>query len=120
MKLTEACRPLLRGDSGLSLRRDEDRKTTVQQQSGSGYGLTLADAANHRLWEALRSLRKKLADKQSVPPYVILHDAVLLDMVRKKPQNLAELSRLPGVGEKKLERYGAEFLAVIRQASEAA
>lgn len=115
LKLTEACRPLLRGDSGLFLRKDEDRKLAGRRQADSGYGLTLADAANHRLWESLRALRKQLADQQGVPPYVILHDAVLLDMVRKRPQTLAELRTLPGLGDKKLERYGAALLTVISE-----
>lgn len=113
LKLTETCRPLLRGDCGLFLRKDEDRKLTTRRPPESGYGLTLADATNHRLWETLRALRKQLADEQSVPPYVILHDAVLLDMVRKKPRSLAELRSLPGLGDKKLERYGAAFLTAI-------
>jgi ATP-dependent DNA helicase RecQ len=114
LKLTEASRPLLRGETGLRLRRDED-KTLSRRQTSSG--ATLADPANHQLWEALRGLRKQLAEDQGVPSYVIFHDSVLLDMVRQHPLSLAELGRLSGVGEKKLERYGADFLAVIRKAS---
>ncbi len=56
------------------------------------------------------SLRKN----QGVPPYVIFHDTVLLDMVKQRPRSLTEMGQLSGVGEKKLERYGADFLKVIR------
>ncbi len=111
LKLTDASRPVLRGETRLLLRRDEDKKLARQASSSN---TALADPENHRLWLALRDLRTQLAAKQGVPPYVIFHDAVLLDMVKLRPRNLAELGRLSGVGETKLERYGAAFLAVIQ------
>lgn len=111
LKLTDASRPVLRGETRLLLRRDEDKKLARQASSSN---TALADPENHRLWLALRDLRTQLAAKQGVPPYVIFHDAVLLDMVKLRPRNLSELGRLSGVGETKLERYGAAFLAVIQ------
>jgi ATP-dependent DNA helicase RecQ len=114
LKLSETSRPVLRGEAQLKLRRDEE-KTVTRRQSPSN--ASLADPDNHRLWEALRALRKRLADEQGVPPYVIFHDAVLLDMVQRRPRNLLELGRLSGIGERKLERYGTDFLAVIQEHS---
>jgi superfamily II DNA helicase RecQ len=80
---------------------------------------TLADAKQRdierdpALWEALRACRKRLADEQGVPPYVIFHDTTLAEMMARRPRTTAELLGIPGVGQKKLERYGAAFLEVI-------
>ncbi|MGZ8216027.1 DNA helicase RecQ [Methylomagnum sp.] len=116
LKLTEACRPVLRGEAQVRLRRDEEKKASRRDTSANATSNTsLADPDNYRLWEALRALRKRLAEEQNVPPYVIFHDSVLLDMVQKRPMGLPELGRLSGIGERKLERYGADFLAVIRE-----
>jgi ATP-dependent DNA helicase RecQ len=113
LKLTEACRPVLRGEMELRLRRDEDRKLARQKAQPVTAGL--ADSGNYRLWEALRALRTQLAVDQGVPSYVIFQDTVLLDMVQRRPQSLLDLGRLSGIGEHKLERYGADFLAVLRE-----
>ena len=65
------------------------------------------------LFEALRAKRLALAKAQGVPPYVIFHDSTLLAMAAAKPHDLEALAQVPGVGEAKLMRYGAEFLATI-------
>ncbi len=67
------------------------------------------------LFESLRALRRELASEAQVPPYVIFHDATLREMAAQRPQGLAALGALSGVGAKKLEAYGDAFLAVIRQ-----
>ncbi|HSK38863.1 MAG TPA: HRDC domain-containing protein, partial [Arenibaculum sp.] len=67
-----------------------------------------------RLWHELKACRLELARAQGVPPYVIFHDSTLLEMVREKPADEYRLAALPGVGTRKLERYGEAFLAVIR------
>ncbi|HVR90420.1 MAG TPA: DNA helicase RecQ [Novosphingobium sp.] len=66
------------------------------------------------LFDALRALRRELAEEAKVPPYVIFHDAVLREMATLRPASLAELSRIGGVGAKKLEAFGDAFLAAIR------
>ncbi len=71
------------------------------------------------LFDALRAKRTELAKQQGVPPYVIFHDSVLRDMTGFKPQTLSALAELPGIGAAKLERYGQEFLDVIRDVTEA-
>ena len=66
------------------------------------------------LFEALRSKRRELAEAASVPPYVVFHDATLREMAEAKPDSLAALSRITGVGSRKLDAYGDAFLAVLR------
>ncbi len=65
------------------------------------------------LLQKLRSLRKQLADEQSVPPYVIFHDSTLKLMVQVQPQNLVEFAKLSGVGSHKLAQYGEKFITEI-------
>jgi ATP-dependent DNA helicase RecQ len=69
--------------------------------------------ADEPLFQALRTRRSELAREQNVPPYVIFHDATLLEMVRRKPTDLGAMGEIPGVGRNKLNRYGATFLAAI-------
>jgi ATP-dependent DNA helicase RecQ len=69
------------------------------------------------LWESLRELRKRLADEQGVPPYVIFHDRALLAMVEHRPANGSEFLAIDGVGEKKLDAYGSTFLSAIAAAA---
>jgi ATP-dependent DNA helicase RecQ len=112
LRLSESSRPVLRGEAQLRFRQDAE-KTVARRPSAPSP--SLADPDHLRLWDALRILRKRLADEQSVPPYVIFHDSVLLDMAQRRPRSLADLGRLSGIGGRKLERYGAAFLAVIRE-----
>ncbi|MCF8882842.1 DNA helicase RecQ [Erythrobacter sp. SN021] len=65
------------------------------------------------LFEALRALRKEVAEKAQVPPYVVFHDSTLREMTSARPETLAQLGRLPGIGAKKLEAYGEQFLRAI-------
>ena len=64
---------------------------------------------------ALRQCRSRLAEEQNVPAYVIFADATLQQMLEKRPQSLESLRDISGVGDRKLELYGTEFLAVLRQ-----
>jgi len=66
-------------------------------------------------FEALRSLRKRVADEQGLPPFVIFHDATLREMVAARPRTLAELGRVKGVGESKLKKYGPQLLESLAQ-----
>jgi ATP-dependent DNA helicase RecQ len=67
------------------------------------------------LFETLRALRKRLADAQGMPPYVIFHDATLREIAQRRPVTLGEFAGIRGVGEAKLARYGEEFVAVVRR-----
>jgi ATP-dependent DNA helicase RecQ len=109
LRLTPAARPVLRGERELVLARPRI-KSRSKRRSGAAAAL---EAANTDLFEALRALRKGLAEAQGVPPYVIFGDATLVEMSRRRPASGAELLEITGVGQKKLERYGADFLDVI-------
>ena len=71
---------------------------------------------NAGLFEKLRKHRLELARKQNLPPYVIFHDSTLVEMAQRKPETLAAMSEISGVGEKKLEKYGQEFLELLQEA----
>jgi ATP-dependent DNA helicase RecQ len=68
---------------------------------------------DHGLFETLKRLRKKLADEESIPPYIIFHDSSLKAMATQLPKSLADLLMINGVGERKLEKYGDQFLEEI-------
>ena len=75
------------------------------------------DAADSALFAALRAWRRERASEQHVPPYVIFHDATLADMARKRPKNSEDLKDVSGVGQSKLQRYGAAVLELVRRHS---
>ena len=112
LRLTDKCRPLLRGEVTLELRRELIGKQP-RQSGGASPASQLVRAEEREGWEALRSLRRKLAEEHGVPPYVIFPDATLLEMLRSQPRTLAEMARVSGVGARKLERYGEAFLEVL-------
>ncbi|MFA0811764.1 DNA helicase RecQ [Microbulbifer epialgicus] len=112
LRLTEICRPLLRGEETLLLRKLPPKAERTQTRNSS----TLEDLgpADQPLWEALRNCRKQLAEERGVPPYVVFHDATLRSMIKAHPQTRNELLAVSGVGDSKLERFGDAFLAVLR------
>lgn len=112
LRLTDQCRKVLRGEEMLLLRKES--KSAKSSRKGRK-SFNTEKAANNVLWEALRECRKTLAEETGVPPFVIFHDATLVEMVEKQPANHEQLARISGVGEKKIEKYGTAFLAVIKQ-----
>ena len=130
LQLTDACRPVLRGDEPLWLRREVvvpagPRTRTAKGAAGKSpagkpQAGSFATPEDQSLWSALRSLRMELARAQNVPPYVVFHDATLQEMVRRRPQTLKELGALSGIGERKLAAFGGQFLETIVTAPRAA
>jgi ATP-dependent DNA helicase RecQ len=108
LRLEEKCRPLLRGEEQIELRKDIKQKA-AKRTTKTALPLDV-DVA---LWEALRECRRELADEQGVPPYVIFHDSTLQEMCTSVPQSLPEFAQLSGVGERKLDKYGSVFLQAI-------
>lgn len=106
--LEERCRALLRGDETIHLRKDVARKSAGKQTRSA-----LPADIDVALWEALRERRRTLAEDQGVPPYVIFHDSTLQEMCVAMPVNASQFSRLTGVGERKLNKYGEAFIDVI-------
>ncbi|MEK6775605.1 MAG: DNA helicase RecQ [bacterium] len=115
LKLTEAARPLLRGEQTLVLARP--RVKTRPEKKPAGKRLEVLDY-DEDLFQALRVLRKRLADEARVPPYVIFGDAALVEMAAYRPADEEALLAINGVGAVKLERYGSDFLKVIREKSD--
>jgi ATP-dependent DNA helicase RecQ len=107
--LTEASRPLLRGEIAAQLREDP-KGPAVKKRARATLVAQALGTEDQALFEALRELRKRIAAEHGVPPYVIFHDATLLQMVEEKPMNTTQLLELSGVGKTKMERYGEEFL----------
>lgn len=111
--LNESCRTFLRGEEKINLRRDIKIAATTPRRANLGQNV---EAEDQGLWNALRSCRKRLAEEQGVPPYVIFHDATLREMLEFRPLTPEQLRSITGVGDSKLKRFGDEFLAVIRAA----
>jgi len=113
LTLTPESRPLLRGDIELHLREDTSAPTKAKRGGGKRATVDL-NPADEALWEELRALRTRLAKDQGLPPYTVFHDATLRDMASARPASLDAMRAISGVGEVKLERYGHEFLSVLR------
>lgn len=113
--LTEASRPVLKGEQALHLRElvAEGRKSG----SASRRKRAMAEIAeqDQPLWNALRQLRKQLSEVAGVPAYIVFNDSTLVDMIAIKPRDKSEMASVSGVGQHKLEQYGDEFLEVIRE-----
>jgi len=112
LRLSDSCRPLLRGEVTLELRRELKPQTSVKSSSASPAS-QLVRGEEREQWEALRALRRKLAEEHGVPPYVIFPDSTLLEMLRSQPTSLSEMATVSGIGARKLERYGEAFLEVL-------
>lgn len=111
LHLTEASRPLLRGEKQLMLRKQVKRSRSERRERKGG---RTVDEAQRNLWEALRATRQRLAEEQGIPAYMIFHDATLMAMIEQRPETLAQMGALAGIGERKLEAYGEAFLEVLQ------
>jgi ATP-dependent DNA helicase RecQ len=115
LRVSPAARPVLKGEMVLRLRAavtKPKREKRVRSRTSAG-GTGQSDIANAALLQALRDCRKALANAQQLPAFVIFHDSTLEEMARLRPQTLDELRLINGVGARKLERYGAEFLQIL-------
>ena len=110
LQLTESARPVLRGEVPLQLATPRlSSISTVQAPQRSAVNNYDKD-----LFARLRFLRKQIADKENIPPYIVFSDASLQEMALYQPMNNAEMLQINGVGAVKLERFGQAFLSVIR------
>ena len=117
LQLTDLCRPVLKGEQELHLRKEEVKAPSLKGGSKGGgkksAGKVQIAPEDQELWEELRECRKYLAEEHNVPPYVIFHDATLKEMLDVMPMSGSELLTLTGVGDSKLEKYGADFIEII-------
>lgn len=118
LKLTEAARPVLRGEQKIQLRQYQ--KPVRQKRaspSSTGYAETSLTAEEQAIFDKLRWWRVETARKHNVPAYVIFHDATMREIAKARPSSFDVLRGVTGVGEKKLETYGAEIIALIQEMS---
>lgn len=109
LQMTDSARPVLRAEVPLQLAvpRVQAIKPRVAQKSyGGNY--------DRKLFAKLRKLRKVIADEENIPPYVVFNDATLIEMAEQTPLTPGEMLGVNGVGTRKLERFGREFMALIR------
>jgi ATP-dependent DNA helicase RecQ len=114
VQLTERARAVMNGEE-----RVFRRIVPVRENERSPAGrIRPADddlgAEGEALFAKLKALRKTLADRENVPPFVIFHDAALREICRVRPTNLQELRRVRGIGEAKLAKYGDALLEIVR------
>jgi ATP-dependent DNA helicase RecQ len=113
LRLTDAARPVLKGETVLQLRRQISRRQK-SALAGRRKTSTAVPADSHPgIFEALRTWRAAEAKAQGVPAYVILHDKTLHELAARQPTNQDELLDVPGIGQAKAERYGAALLDLI-------
>ncbi|WP_299672285.1 DNA helicase RecQ [uncultured Roseobacter sp.] len=110
LRMTDAALPILRGEAQITLRRDSIRTASASRRPAVKAMVSDEDAP---LLSALKAKRRAFAEAAKAPAYVIFNDRTLIEMAQTRPQTLDEMARIGGVGAKKLERYGADFLAVI-------
>ncbi|MBU6271433.1 MAG: DNA helicase RecQ [Betaproteobacteria bacterium] len=118
LQLTEAARPVLRGEQSVALRQ---AATPTARGRGNRRRASLAgaaelpelSAADQRLLERLKQWRREQAQQQSLPAYVILHDSTLARLAAERPADEAALAGVPGIGATKLARYGEALLALM-------
>ncbi len=109
LRLNPASWEVMRGQRGVRLRKPSAGVARRSKQDVASW-----EGVDEGLFEALRGLRRELADQAGVPPYVIFSDATLRDMARRKPRSSGEFLGVYGVGETKRRKFGAAFIEAIR------
>ncbi|MGI9367453.1 MAG: DNA helicase RecQ [Ruegeria sp.] len=108
LRMTQAAKPILKGEAQINLRKDTLRKATRRPTVKM-----MVSEEDAPLLSALKAKRRALAEAARVPAYVIFPDRTLIELAEKRPGSLDDMARIGGVGAKKLERYGDTFLEVI-------
>jgi ATP-dependent DNA helicase RecQ len=112
LSISDTGRAFLRERPELRL-RVPGKPRASRDRSVRGQASAALPDADKSLFQALREKRTELARAQNVPPYVIFHDKTLIELAAARPGSRAQMAKVPGVGEAKLDRYGPAFLAVI-------
>ena len=124
LKLTETARGVLKGETEVMLREQVEgaRNRAVRSKSRRGE-LTASPAGqpssvDAALHTALKAWRSEIARTRGVPAYVVLHDSTIDGIAAIRPSSLAELRGIAGIGDKKLEHYGDELIALVKAAAD--
>lgn len=120
LRVTDGGWSFLREKQEIKLRKYSGNTDAYIRRERSRSGPSFHKESDAELFAALKARRLELAKAQNVPPYVIFHDKVLQEMALHKPHNAQEMEYISGVGGKKMERYGADFLEVIAEHNAAA
>jgi len=114
LMLAPAAAEILRGAQTVRFRRDARSPTqhSPKPDRKAAAAIELEPEAR-AIWEALRAWRLEEARRQQLPPYVIFHDATLIEVARRRPISLTSLATVPGVGAGKLDRYGAAIIEIV-------
>ncbi|MCV2893537.1 DNA helicase RecQ [Lentibacter sp. XHP0401] len=112
LKVTRKAHPLLKGEETLTLRKDLITKAAANTGPKIKMLVSEEDAP---LFSALKAKRRALAEAAALPAYIVFNDRTLVEMVKRRPQTLDEFAMIAGVGQKKLEKYGREFLSVLAE-----
>jgi ATP-dependent DNA helicase RecQ len=116
LRLNENSWGILKNEATVDFRKDpEPVSAAARQKTARASAVPFSDAVSQALWEKLRQLRLDLSRELSIPPYVIFHDKTLKEMAVRRPITPDDLLGISGVGQSKLERFGAQFLEVIKQ-----
>jgi ATP-dependent DNA helicase RecQ len=116
LKLTDAARPILKGGERVQLRvYQKPVKAKRSTTKSKGFVETDLSSAEQAIFEKLRWWRMETARKHNVPAYVIFHDATMREIAKAQPGSLDDLRGVSGVGEKKLETYGSDIVALIAE-----
>jgi ATP-dependent DNA helicase RecQ len=115
LKITNQGLAFLKNKSDLQLRQHTAKSKKRERRQTPESSSEPLNEPDHALFTVMRAKRLELARAQNVPPYVIFHDKVLLELAARRPSSLAAMGQVSGIGQSKLERYGPDFLAVISQ-----
>jgi ATP-dependent DNA helicase RecQ len=114
LALTPVAAEILRGAQTVRFRRDaRSPKRKVAGADRKGAASVELEPQARTVWEALRAWRLEEARRQELPPYVIFHDATLIEVARRRPLSLTSLATIPGVGASKLDRYGGAIIEIV-------
>jgi ATP-dependent DNA helicase RecQ len=122
LKLTDSARGVLKGETEVMLREETagtgQRASRVKSRRGDLAPIAggSGDTANPNLLGILRAWRSEVARTRGVPAYVVLHDATIDGIATSRPTTLAQLRGIAGIGDKKLEHYGDELIALVKKA----
>jgi len=114
LKLSEISRPILTGQQNLQLRQDVAEAISNKSKGKAKKAKITIDEVDMPLWLKLKACRKQLADENNVPAFVVFSDATLLEMLNQQPTNQQQMLAISGIGLTKFDRFGAEFLQVLK------
>ncbi len=116
LKITESGREFLQQKKTIQLRKHSGKKSGGKKEEKKAKVIfELGDESENELFVKLKARRLEIAREQNVPPYVVFHDKTLIEMIKSRPQSLDDLTKISGVGEGKMKKYGKIFLELVRE-----